>query len=167
MALSTRITNYLEFVYTSAVGGTTGTFKPTFGGSATRATGVAKDQAQTVWYDKARSLATVTNDDIDLSGVKSDAFGATVTFTIVKGIRIENLSTVVGDELVIGNEGTNPFLLFKAASTATYTLGPGATFYIDEPCLAGLPVTAGTGDMLRIRNISGNTITYDICIWGV
>lgn len=166
MSLKTTINHRIAIDYSSIVSGVTGRFQPSFGRDRVLENGTGLNQASVVYYEKSKSINATTNYDIDLSGVKVDAFGASATFTKVKKIYIENFSVVVGDVIEIGGAGSNEFLLFKASGDI-YELGPGGEFSIVEPSLAGLPVTAGTGDILRIRNASSNVVECGILIVGV
>lgn len=125
--------------------------------------GNAADKAEKIWSDKNRSLAA-TSEELDLAGGLTDEFGAAITFTKIKSIRIYNRQTEVGYDLKVGGAAANAFLLFDNA-TDIKTVGPGGTLFSDEPSLAGMPVTAGTGDLLKI-DAGANTVAYDIVIVG-
>jgi len=165
--LSTDLKVSLAFDFKTSIRGVQGRFNPQFIHSGRYADGAAVNQSNMLWYDNTpRSLGATTDDDIDLSGIQTTPYGSTILFTIIKGMFVQNLSEVVGDELTIGGAASFPFLLFDDA-TDVFTLGPGGVFFFDEPSLAGKPVTAGTGDILRIGNAGANAITYNIAIWGV
>lgn len=108
--------------------------------------------------------STAANDDLDLAGVLTDAFGATLTFARIKGIMVAAAAANVGN-VVIGG-GTNPWITLLTAGTIV--LRPGAVFcaFAGTADATAWGVTAGTGDILRIASSSG-TVEYDIAIVGV
>lgn len=131
----------------------------------TKVNGSSTDQSNLFWYD-TRTVNAGANDDIDLAGVLTDVYGNTVTFATVKGIVIVNANTTDGDDLTIGNAGTNPCKLWFGATTHTMTVLAGETFY-KESRYTGWTVTGGSADTLRIGGDAANNVTYTIYIWGV
>lgn len=129
------------------------------------ADGTGADQADKMWHDQ-RTILTAADDDLDLAGVLTNAFGATVTFVKIKGILIVNTSTTAGDELYLDSSVTNGFLApFNGSATSKVEIGA------DSPLLLcskkdGWTVTAATGDILRIHNANAGSVTYKIVIWG-
>jgi hypothetical protein len=121
-------------------------------------------------YVAERTVATATDDDIDLAGVLSDVFGTTLTFAELVGILIINKQkdgTANTTDLTIGG-GSNPFVGFLGGTTPTVgPIKPGGMFMLMSPDAAGIgTVTAGTGDILRITNSAGASNTYQIAIVG-
>lgn len=119
-------------------------------------------------YMAERTVATATNDDIDLAGVLADALGTTITAAELVGIFIVNEQldgTANTTNLTIG-AGTNPFVGFLGGTTPTLgPIGPGGCVLLMSPTATGLgTITAGTGDILRIANSSGATNKYKIAI---
>lgn len=119
-------------------------------------------------YMAERTVATATNDDIDLAGVLADALGTTITAAELVGIFIVNEQLDGTDNttnLTIGG-GTNPFTgIWGATGDTIGPVTPGGCFLIMNPNAAGLgTVTASTGDILRIANSSGATNKYKIAI---
>jgi hypothetical protein len=163
MALTSEGTAKIIGTLTSAFDSKNVPAKFTFATTADAfASGTAIDQADLAWWDTARNLAA-TSETHDLAGGLTDPFGATITMARVKGLYIKNNSTTVGETLKIGG-GSNPFLLFDNASDI-YELGPNGIFFVWEPSAAALPVTASTGDLLKIDS-GAATFTYDIVIIG-
>lgn len=150
--------------FVKAVQGVNSTYKPQVSFSDDTTDGVAIDSADVVWCFIGKTIAGSGTLSLDLSGGLTDAFGDAATFAKVKCVYIANKNTTAGDSVKIGGD-SNAFLLFDAANDV-YELGPGGVFLVWEPCLAGLPVTAGTGDILKIVNQSSNTVTLDIVITG-
>lgn len=124
--------------------------------------GTTADAADIVFTD-TRTVASATNDDIDLAGVLTNAFGATITAAEIVGIMIKSAraNTTV---LSVGG-GTNPWITMFLATGDGIKVFPGGVFVNFAPDASGLgAVTAGTGDILRIANASGAAATYDIVI---
>ena len=117
-----------------------------------------------------RTVTTGANDDIDLAGVLTDAFGVTLTFVELVGILIIN-APITGaanmTDLTIGL-GSNPFLGFLGGTTPTIgPIKPGGAFMIFAGDAAGIgTVGAASSDILRVANSSGATANYQIVIIG-
>lgn len=127
--------------------------------------GTGLDQADLLFTDH-RTINASSNDDIDLAGVLSSAFGATITYAELVAILII-ADTANVSNLTIGG-GSNPVVGFLGGTTPTVgPLRPGGIFLLASPDAAGIgAVVAGTGDILRIANGSGGTAGYDIVILG-
>ena len=94
----------------------------------------------------------------DLAGALTNPLG-TVIFTAIKALLIVNTGT---SPLVYGG-GTNPLAAFMGAGTHTVTIAPGGMMLLVDPTAAGQPVTAATGDILRI---AGTDAAGTIIIFG-
>ena len=119
-------------------------------------------------YMAQRTVATGANDDIDLTGVLTDVFGATIAAVELVGIMVINKQkdgTVNTTNLTIG-AGSNPFTGFLGGTTPTLgPIRPGGVLLLMSPDAAGLgAITAGTGDILRIANSAGATNVYQIAL---
>lgn len=129
------------------------------------ANGVAAGQADIPFFAE-RSVAASTNDDIDLAGVLTGAFGATITAAKMKVLAIYN-GNAAGvanlSDLTIGL-GTNPFLGFLGGTLPTIgPIKPGGILLIACPALAGIgTVTGGASDILRVANGAGGTALYQV-----
>lgn len=124
--------------------------------------GVTAGNADILFTDE-RSVASATNDDIDLAGVLTDAFGATITMAEVVALIVvaDRTNTTV---LTIG-AGSNPWATMWAASGDGIKVMPGGVFLNVAPDAAGLgTVTPSTGDILRIANASGAVAKYKIVV---
>lgn len=129
--------------------------------------GTTVNKADILWADQ-RTVASASNDDIDLAGVLTNAFGAVITAAEIVAILIINKArdgTANTTNLTIG-VGSNPFLGFLGGTTPTVgPLRPGGVFMIASPDAAGIgTVTGGSADILRIANSSGAAATYQIAI---
>ena len=128
--------------------------------------GTTANKADLMYVDE-RTVASATNDDIDLSGSLTDAFGVTITAAEIVAVLIINgpISGAANTtDLTIG-AGTNPFIGFLGAGDTIGPIKPAGMFMIGAGDADGVgAVTAGTGDILRIANSSGASATYQIAI---
>ena len=116
---------------------------------------------------KRYTIAGSANQDLDLAASLTDDFGDTITFTKIKELIVSlaapdgTLKVRVGPQNVT-NGWQGPFG------------GVGASDYVDvfhhqrfvDP-FTGFAVTAGTGDILRIHNPGGSSVTVDVVIAGL
>lgn len=129
------------------------------------ADGLGAGQAQRVFTD-TRTLAASASEDLDLSGVLADAFGAAIPFTEIKAIFIK-AHAANANNLVIGGAASNQFATPFGAGTHTLTLRPGGLFLLAAGDATGYAVTPGTGDLLKVANGAGGTsVTYDLVLIG-
>lgn len=115
-------------------------------------------------WPSTRVLTTGANEDIDVSGALTNAFGAAV-FTATKLIYIE-AATANTTNLTVIRPASNgvPFL---AAASDGFLLTPGDVFLLTRRAAAGVAVTAGTGDLINVANASGASATYTIVVCGL
>lgn len=147
----------------STVGGTVGDFVDTLKLQTALTDGTGAAQVKSLYYEKTRTIAALTNYDLDLAGVLADVYGATITFTSIKALIIRNKDSA--QDLTIGG-AANPFILFSTA-LATETCYRGGFVARFAPGATGMAVTAGTGDILRIRNGNASgSIDCEILIAG-
>ena len=125
--------------------------------------GAGLNQADRIFADR-RVLNASTNDDLDLAGGLTDAFGATITLARVKGIIVS--SAIANAQNFTVGAGSNPLINWISGTTPAIIMRPGGTFMTIAPDATGFAVTAATGDILRIANGAGVAITYDIVIIG-
>ena len=129
------------------------------------ANGGGANQASLVFAD-TRQIAASGNDDLDLNGSLLDALGATLNFTKIKGIFVAAADANAHD-VVIGAAAANQFVGPFGAATHTIAVAPGFYFLMPNGSAAGWPVTAGTGDILRIANGGAvSAVDYDIVLVG-
>ena len=127
--------------------------------------GAGANQAQKLFTDQ-RTLAASANESLDLSGVLADVFGAAITFTKIKAILVKAADGNTND-VVLGGAASNAWVGPFGASTHTVAVKPGGTVMFVAPDANGYPVTAGTGDLLKVANSAGGSgVTYDIVIVG-
>lgn len=125
--------------------------------------GTGNNQANSLWTDE-RTLADTATDSLDLAGGLTDAFGATITFAVLKCILIAIDSPDGTKRLRVGprsvaNAFVGPF------GDASDFLTIYKQLYIEEP-FTGWTVTSGTGDLLIVNNNSGGSVTYRILLMG-
>lgn len=125
--------------------------------------GVAANQANVLFHDK-RTVATGANDDIDLAGVLTDAFGATITSARIKMLYIRNRDAT--NTFNIGGVATNPWITWLIATGDGIVLRPGGWVQLVAFDATGYVVTAGTADILRVTHNAedANAADFDIVI---
>lgn len=129
---------------------------------STLANGTAAGQASQMWHD-TRTLGISANENLDLAGVLTNAFGTVLTFTKVKLALFKAAAGNTNNVNVI-RAAANGVPLFNAASGGV-SLNPGAYFLYFDP--VGITVTAATGDLFNVANSgAGTTITYDVIFIG-
>lgn len=140
-----------------------GSFPVSLSGDLSFANGTGNGQADLLFSD-TRTLGASASEDLDLAGVLTSAFGATITMAKVKAIFIKAAAANTND-VVISRPATNGVPLFSAASDAL-AIKPGGCFMWASPN-AGVTVTAGTGDLITIANSAAGTgVDYSIIIVG-
>jgi hypothetical protein len=132
------------------------------------ANGTALGQAD-VLYQATTTLAAAGFVDIDLSGALLNALGGAAVFARVKSLKItaNGLPGVPNvNNVVVGAAATNAWnTLFS--TTGTVTLKPGGFCHFGAAEAIGWPVTAGTGDLLRVTNGgAGTAVSFDIVVLG-
>lgn len=130
-----------------------------------------------VYTDTISSVAASTITSYDLAGSLKDSFGASVTFAEVCLIAVRNNRTTALAYLDVGPHGTNGFGRLASgrgfwpadvggdADQGTI-VGPNSWIVLYSD--AGVPVTAGTGDILRITTsgVTGSTNGWDLIVLG-
>lgn len=167
MALESVLTAQATATYTSALDLGTGTFPLDYRARITLATGTGAGQADLLFSD-TRTISASGNDDLDLAGSLTNAFGASLTFARVKGL-IVSAAAANSNNVLVGGDATNTFLTWVESEPDAVVLRPGATLalFTGSADATGYAVTASTGDLLRIRNAAGgSSVTYSIVIIG-
>lgn len=125
------------------------------------AAGTADGQADLRWYDQ-RTLASNSNESLDLSGTLTDIFGNVISPAEICAVIIESdeLNTT---NLTVGN-GTNPAQLWFGGTTMTEILKPGD--FSLHYSKAGWAVTNSTADILKVVNATGASAVYRIGFLG-
>jgi hypothetical protein len=127
--------------------------------------GTGAGKADKLFSDQ-RTLAASGSESLDLAGVLSDPFGATLTFGHVKWIYIKAAAANTND-VCIGGAASNTFVGPFADATDKVCVKPGGVAIFAAASGAGWAVTASTGDLLKVANSGGTTgVTYDVIIAG-
>jgi hypothetical protein len=128
--------------------------------------GTGANQADRL-YVAERTVASNTNDDIDLTGSLSDALGTTITAAELAALLVYNKPLDGSDNstnLTIGG-GSNPMLGFLGGTTPTIgPIRPGCFMLLGGSANTGGfgAIAAGTGDILRVNNSAGAQAKYQI-----
>ncbi len=131
-------------------------------------------QVNRMFRERRQVTSTTTTDDLDLAGGLTDVWGNTLTFIAIKELIIFNRANASGeilaDYLLVGGAGAGGNAwgaLFGGDQDATQRVFPQGDYVVTAP-RDGIPVTAGTGDILRVAH-DGITaeIEYDIIIKGI
>lgn len=125
--------------------------------------GTGADQVDILWADE-RTLSASASENLDLAGVLTDAFGATVTAAELVAILVVAAAGNTNG-VVIGGHASAAVPLF-GGTLGTHTVKPGGFFYAAGHDAAGLcTITATTADMIKVANSSsGSSVTYQIAI---
>jgi hypothetical protein len=132
--------------------------------------GVGADQADRIFTDE-RTLAASASEDLDLAGALVDPLGDPAVFARIKALIViaEPLGGAPANtnNVVIGGALSNAWVGPFGAAAHTVALQPGNAFIATAKGATAWPVTAGTGDLLRITNSAGTTgVTYQIALIG-
>lgn len=160
-------------VYTGAagLGQATGSLNPGQGTwsamSSALTFGTGSGQVNQV-YIAQRTVGATTNDNLDLSGSLLSPVGDSITFTKIKLLMINIESPDGTKKLQVGpNAVANAFQgPFGALTANVYIEVTNFATLINEP-VTGYTVTAGTADILVLRNPTAGSVTYDILIMGI
>jgi hypothetical protein len=166
MALTSSLSIAANASLSAALDLATGTVPLQLRKAVSLSSGTGAGQADKVFSDR-RTLAASGTEDLDLAGVLLDAFGAAITFARIKGLVIAAAAGNTNSVVVGAASATQWATLLNAAGTVT--LRPGGAFCAIAGAADGTawPVTAGTGDLLKVANSgAGTSVTYDIVIVG-
>lgn len=165
MALvNTRIKLSLAATLTKALDLATGSTPLDVEASVPLGNGTGANQADLIFHDR-RTLAASGTEDLDLAGVLTDAYGATITFARIKAVVVMAASANTNN-VNVSRATTNGVPLFLAASDGIPVL-PGGFFAWCAPDATAVAVTAGTGDLLTVTNsAAGTSVTYDVIVIG-
>lgn len=165
MALTATVRAEIGSSYTSVLDQGTATFPASVSSIIQFTNGSGANQVDRLFSDQ-RTITASSNEDLDLAGSLTDAFGATLTFVRVKAIIVKAAAGNTNN-VVVGGAASNQFVGPFGAATHTIAVKPGGALIFVAPDATGWAVTAGTGDLLRIANSgAGTSVTYDIQILG-
>lgn len=136
---------------------------------ASYANGAGANQAQAI-YSGSRTIAGSGTDNLDLSGLLTDALGNVVSLTGVKEIIIANTGA---SQIRVGKKITNgfagPFDQTAGSLGVLVEVAQGTSpgmLRLSSASAAGWAVVGATGDLLSIENMSATGATYDVIIIG-
>lgn len=143
----------------------------------TTGTGINAINKEWHWPNTS-TLTTGATHTIDLSGSLTNFLGEAVVFTAIKAIFVQNLSADPGTIIYVQPGSSNGWATWKSGSTEGVAIHgghsdaasqQGGIFLLTSTTAAGYPVTAGTGDILRIVNEPNSTgvASYYIIILGI
>jgi hypothetical protein len=126
--------------------------------------GVGSNQANRIWKD-TRTLAASASENLDLSGSLTDIYGDAVVFARIKAL-IVIASAVNANNVNVARHSSTGVPIYLAASDGE-PVHPGGFLVKVWPGATGIPVTAGTGDLLTITNSAGgSSVDYTIVVVG-
>ncbi|WP_316188322.1 MULTISPECIES: hypothetical protein [unclassified Bradyrhizobium] len=112
-------------------------------------------------FSDDRALSVSTSENLDLSGALVDAFGQTINAGKIKAIMIDN-QEASGGTLTVGAAASNTFNGPFSGATMSVDIKPGdRAVFVSR---AGWPVTAATGDILKVACGAQGSAVYRITI---
>jgi hypothetical protein len=164
MSLTVQILQKISGVQQSALDVSTASLPINYNKTNNLSNGTGADQANQIFTDE-RTISASGNEDLDLAGSLSDAFGNTITFSKLKAITVVASSDNTNN-VQVTRPASNGVPLFMTAGDGI-SLTPGASFTAVFPDANGVAVTASTGDLLNIANSAGGSgVTYTIILIG-
>lgn len=127
------------------------------------ANGTGAGNASKAYYG-ARSISASSTDVLNLTATLTDAFGASLSFTKIRGIFIKAAAANVGT--ISMGAGTNPVVGILNSTTDKVIVAAGGFFMAANPTAAGYTVTATTADRITMTNNAASTANYEILIVG-
>lgn len=130
-------------------------------------TGSGVDQANLLAMPVQYTIAASGTQNVDLAGALEDFANQVCTFTAIKVLHVAMATNNTASSILVGN-GTNPFINWITPSTGAIRVRKGGFFDLVTPDVTGYPVTAATGDILKITNEDTvNTAIVNVIIGGV
>lgn len=165
MTLATTAKVTVDAAHTSALDLATVSDPLDFVKTIKLANGTGADQADQLYHDQ-RTVSASSNEDLDLAGGLSDAFGSTLTFARVKLLAVYAATGNTNNVIVTQPASNGVPGLFDAAGDGV-VVRPGGLFLWIAPDATAAVVTASTGDLINVENSSsGTSVTYDLVIIG-
>lgn len=123
----------------------------------------ATNKANILFAD-TRTIAASANENIDLSGALSDAFGASIVAAEIVAIYIA-AKAANANNVNVTRPASNGFIGPFLAASDGVSIKPGEyALFVSQ---SGWAVTAATGDLLNVANSAGGTgVDYDIIVVG-
>jgi hypothetical protein len=126
-------------------------------------TGVGASQSDKLYTLSNEPILTGATLSIDVKAALTDAFGAAFTPAKLRVVYIYASTANTTDLTLFGDANSVPILDTAATTTV---LKAGGLFLKAQPAAAGIAVTAGTGDIIKIVNAAGATAYVDVVLIG-
>lgn len=94
----------------------------------------------------------------------TDVAGRSIAFARVTKFLLWLVTRTDGDVLTVGNAGTHPWTAINSSGTATITVADALCVVSAQK--AGLVVTSGSNDQVKITNTGSHSITFALQIAG-
>ena len=174
---SARINIDIQAVDILSAGINAGVIPAKFAVNTDLSTGTADGSIDLMYAKTETGIAASTITSYDLNGVLTNAFGASVNFAEVCLIAIKNHRTTALAYLDIGPHATNGFGRLSSSrgfwpADAAADADQGSIVAPDSWLVLynkdGVPVAAGTSDILRVTTsaVVGSTNTWSILVLG-
>lgn len=129
-------------------------------------TGTGAGQVDMVFTD-IRTLAASGTEDLDLAGVLTDAYGATMTFARIKSVHVAAAAGNTNNVQVTRPASNGVPWLMAAGDGIALRPGAAVTWASGAADATGVAVTASTGDLITLTNSAGTTgVSYTVVILG-
>lgn len=124
--------------------------------------GNAANQIDRVFTD-TRTLTASATEDLDVAGVLTNVYGATIAAAKLKGIMVK-ASSGNTNNVNVTRPASNGVPWMLAAGDG-FPVVPDGVFLWLAPSAAGITVTAATGDLITFTNSgAGTSVTYDVAL---
>lgn len=114
-----------------------------------------------VLFSDTRTLAGSANEDLDLAGALTDAFGASITAAELVLLFVKARSGA--NTINVSRPASNGVPIFLAAGDGVPVLQGEFFLFVSQK---GVAITAGTGDKVNIANSGAGNVSYDIVVLG-
>jgi len=162
MSLTTNIQVQVSGALASTVGLQAAQAALTYSKAIALASGTGASQADKI-YTNTFAILTGATQSIDISAALTDALGGTFLPAKLKAILIYSQAANTTNLTLFGDAAHVPIL---GTVATTMLLQPGGLFLLVQPPLAGITVTAATGDIIKIVNAAGATANVDVVLIG-
>jgi hypothetical protein len=126
--------------------------------------GNAAGQAQAWWHD-TRTVAAGVTDSIDLYGTAMQGpFGDNVQAVTVRAVIIAIQTPDGTKKLQVGPQAVANAAQLWFGGTGAQAYATLTNFLAQFESYAGWPITAGTADLLAVKNPTGVSVTYTIWV---
>lgn len=117
-----------------------------------------------IYFSDTRTIALSANENIDLAGALTDAFGASIVAGEIVAIYIEAAAANVNN-VQVTRPASNGFIGPFMATGDGVSIKPGEyALFVSQ---SGWAVTAATGDLINIANSgAGTSVQYNIIVVG-